>query len=254
MRTIADIIRAGIAAGKNTNEILADVKAEHPGANTSAACVAYYRSKAKKAGDKVIAAAKEPKKTEAAKAVESATGKGGYEVRGIKTFNGMEGAGYNATLYRDGKKVAEVIDDASGGPLMFHWADVKDGTSKTTIRGYDGAPREVNCTKEEALLYKYTESLPDHVCSFEGKDGKPATLQMSPELFVEHLVNDTLLLRDLRRKMKGKVVFVHEGKLWTMKAEPTPANLQKVRDEYKGAVVLNDLDDEKLLGEANKIK
>jgi hypothetical protein len=44
-----------------------------------------------------------------------------YSVRKVKTFIGMEGQGFNATLCRDGKPVANVIDDASGGCIDFHW-------------------------------------------------------------------------------------------------------------------------------------
>lgn len=44
---IADIIRAGLADYKSTASILADVKAAFPASNTTAACVAFYRSKAK---------------------------------------------------------------------------------------------------------------------------------------------------------------------------------------------------------------
>jgi len=49
------------------------------------------------------------------------------EVRGVKTFKGMEGGGYNATVYAAGKKVAELIDDATGGPLMVHVVDTLAG-------------------------------------------------------------------------------------------------------------------------------
>ena len=38
-----------------------------------------------------------------------------YEIKNLKTFNGMEGKGYNANLFRDGKKVAELIDSGDGG-------------------------------------------------------------------------------------------------------------------------------------------
>jgi hypothetical protein len=44
-----------------------------------------------------------------------------YSVRNVKTFTGMEGPGFNATLCRDGKPVAMVIDDASGGCFDFQW-------------------------------------------------------------------------------------------------------------------------------------
>ena len=50
MATIADTTRASLAEGKTNEQVLADVKAAHPTANTSAACVSYYRSKMKKAG------------------------------------------------------------------------------------------------------------------------------------------------------------------------------------------------------------
>src|SRR5687768_17542817 len=97
-----------------------------------------------------------------------------YEAKGIKTFRGQEGEGYNASLYRDGKKVAFVIDDASGGMLDVEWLD----------------------RKEEQLLKDHCVTLPDQVCSFTGEDGQPVTLKMTSEIFIEELVNDALLLKD----------------------------------------------------------
>lgn len=47
--TVAAVIRAGIEAKKDTETILKEVKKAFPAANTSPACVAYYRSKAKAA-------------------------------------------------------------------------------------------------------------------------------------------------------------------------------------------------------------
>lgn len=44
-----------------------------------------------------------------------------YEVKSVKTFMGTEGYGYNCNLYRDGKKVAEVVDTADGGSVNFYW-------------------------------------------------------------------------------------------------------------------------------------
>ena len=44
-----------------------------------------------------------------------------YTVRNVKTFLGTEGYGFNATLCRDGKPVAFVIDDANGGCFHFQW-------------------------------------------------------------------------------------------------------------------------------------
>lgn len=44
-----------------------------------------------------------------------------YSVKNVKTFMGTEGYGYNCNLYRDGKKVAEVVDTADGGLVNFYW-------------------------------------------------------------------------------------------------------------------------------------
>ena len=49
-----------------------------------------------------------------------------YTIKGIKTFMGMEGRGFNATLYRNGRKAAFFIDDASGGPLQIDWVNKKE--------------------------------------------------------------------------------------------------------------------------------
>lgn len=43
----------------------------------------------------------------------------GWTVAKVKFFIGREGHGYNANLLKDGKKVATVIDDASGGETRF---------------------------------------------------------------------------------------------------------------------------------------
>ena len=42
-----------------------------------------------------------------------------YTIKGVKTFRGREGQGFNATLCRDGKPVAHVDDAACGG--CYNW-------------------------------------------------------------------------------------------------------------------------------------
>lgn len=52
-----------------------------------------------------------------------------YEVTKIKTFIGRDGHGLNATLTRDGKKVAFILDEGCGGMVDFDWVDQKHGQS-----------------------------------------------------------------------------------------------------------------------------
>ena len=240
MTTIANTIRAALTAGKTNEQVLADVKAAHPNANTSAACVSYYRSKMKKAG--VVTAKTEPKAI--AKAVAAVSGNPIYSVKGVKTFIGNEGHGFNATLYRDGKAIAFVYDDASGGPVAFEWKDRDQGLVEVVTKDYKGGPWAVKMTHEEQAYHAFVSALPKHVCSFVGEDGKPVEMDVNMEMHASDLVNDVLTLRDVARMTKGKIAFVKaDGKLYTINCEPNDKNIAAVKAKHAGCVVLNGMSD-----------
>lgn len=252
---IADIIRRGIALGSTTDEILEAVRSIHPTAKTNAACVAYYRSKEKKAEGKENPYKEGSVSHAIHKALYPASGHPTYTVKGIKTFVGMEGHGYNASLYRDGKLVAFVIDDASGGPLQVEWKDHAAGKVAVQTKDHKGDPRTVRMTPEEKALHEHATAMPPSVCDWVDPDtGKPAELDMTSELFIEGLVNDALLLKDVAKMTRGKVAFVRDGKLYTVKCEPTAANVAKVKERNPGAVVLNGMDDLTLLATVRAVK
>ena len=46
-----------------------------------------------------------------------------YEVKNLKTFNGRDGGGFEATLYKDGKRIATVFNDGCGGCTRYHFID-----------------------------------------------------------------------------------------------------------------------------------
>lgn len=252
---IADIIRRGIALGSTTDEILEAVRSIHPTAKTNASCVAYYRSKEKKAGGKENPYKEGSVSRAIHKALYPASGHPTYTVKGIKTFVGMGGHGYNASLYRDGKLVAFVTDDASGGPLQIEWKDVSDGLVEVEAKDYKGNPWVVKMTNEEKALHEHATSLPPSVCDWVDPDtGRPAELSMTSELFIEGLVNDALLLKDVAKMTRGKVAFVRDGKLYTVKCEPTADNIAKVKAKHAGAVVLNGMDELTLLAAVRAVK
>lgn len=212
MGTIADTIRSAILAGKTNEEVLAAVKAAHPDSNTSPACVSYYRSKMKKAGTNLPTAPKAPKQTPIAKATTAAVGHG-YTVKGVKNFRGNEGYGFNATLYRDGKAIAFVIDDANGGCYSYEWKD----------------------KAEEAILDAYVKTLPTR--HEYGMD-----LTVDADWFVSDLVDDFNLEKDAAKLTKGKVAILKGGKIYTIKAPNgtvTPQFLELVAKKNAGARVLN---------------
>lgn len=49
-----------------------------------------------------------------------------FSLKVNKTFMGREGHGFNATLYRNGKKVADIHDMADGGICGFYWRNMQD--------------------------------------------------------------------------------------------------------------------------------
>ena len=99
-----------------------------------------------------------------------------YTIKGLKSFIGNEGHGYNVSLYRDGKKVAFVIDDASGGMVDFQWLDWKGGHSL-----------------EELTLLEFLKGKMSPPC-FEGDTES----QTTPEEFVGSLIDDQEIDKKLR--------------------------------------------------------
>lgn len=83
-----------------------------------------------------------------------------YEVKKIKTFMGREGEGFNCTLYRNGKSVADVIDSANGGCYRWAWSDCESERVEVEI---PCGKKIVNrrCTPEEATFLRHVFKQPD---------------------------------------------------------------------------------------------
>lgn len=156
-----------------------------------------------------------------------------YTATKLKTFMGMDCPGYNATLCRDGKPVAEVINDGSGGETMFHWLDAK-ARVEATIIGYDDKPRQVTLTVEEAKLYAFVEALPP--TEFQGKP-----MRVSVDMYVEDLISDLEVEKAVKRALKHPTVL--EGKaIFQWKKHPLDDKLRTyIRSKYPSGVILNDL-------------
>lgn len=101
-----------------------------------------------------------------------------YSVKKVRTFEGREGLGYNADLYRGNKKIASVIDDAHGGDLMINWLD----------------------RNEETLLEQHCATLPP-LPPLPSHPQLPA-LDVDCGLFIEELVNSFQREKDLNKMRK----------------------------------------------------
>ena len=109
-----------------------------------------------------------------------------YSVKNVKSFMGREGYGFNCSLYRDGKRVAFCMDDASGGMVDIEWL--------------------IDAKREQALMDAHVKTLPPVPCEF----GDREPLKMDEGWFVTELVNEfekTKEIRKLQRQCKTKTLY-----------------------------------------------
>ena len=133
-----------------------------------------------------------------------------YTVKGIKSFQGMEGYGYECSLYKDGKRIGTVTDVADGGGMLQ--CNLKDG--------------------EEAALEAYCKTLPKH--HFEA-DGKDHTFDVDPCIFVSELVDNFEEEKRHKRLCKTKTVYLlHDSpeSLWSIKRAYTEQVEQQLKDKH----------------------
>ena len=158
-----------------------------------------------------------------------------YHVKKIVMFNGIEGEGYNCNLYRDKTKIAEVINDASGGDVNFYWTD--QGSPRVETNGidpYKDEPRVFKDTPEESLFRTYCLGLPKWDCN-----GKMVHRCM--DIAIEDLVNDTLSARSLKRALKNIVTFEKDNKVYIYTRKATPENITIFKAKKPDAIILNSL-------------
>lgn len=138
-----------------------------------------------------------------------------YTVKNLKTFLGREGSGYNATLYRDGKKIAFVADMADGAATRFDWVD----------------------RAEEKLLADYVATLPPV------KHGT-YTLTQNADLYVEGLVSNLEVQRKLVSQMKTKTLYFDGDNCYSVKRAYDATVDAGLKAKYPNAIILNALSPE----------
>jgi hypothetical protein len=131
---------------------------------------------------------------------------------------------YSAVLYLDGKPIADVGNHGHGGP--------------------DEARARPGCRDTLAAVEAYFEALPEIETEFM-IDGKPMMLKQSLEMWCETQVTNSLILKDMRRALKNKVLLAEGGKImqysWKGLKEVTPRHIDSIREKHKNATILNGL-------------
>ena len=104
-----------------------------------------------------------------------------YSVCNSKSCDGMDGIAYSCTLLRDGKKIANVINDGNGGPTYFGWV----------IPG------------EEKPFEDYVKTL---TYTFEGE-----TMPHNGETLVGEMLDELEKVKKIKRWSKKTMVFRLKG-------------------------------------------
>ena len=146
------------------------------------------------------------------------------EVKKIKTFMGMDCPGYNCDLHVDGKLVAYVVDDGSGGSTGFCW--VENG-------------KEVWNGKMQKAVEAYCTAMPP----VPVPDSKP--LSMTLELYVALEVEKMGVAKKLQQTLKKATCFKtpknDEGEYQILKLPFTPSVKDVVLKKYPEAIFLNEV-------------
>jgi hypothetical protein len=129
----------------------------------------------------------------------------GYTLKAIKTFTGREGYGFNANLYKGGKKIGMVRDMADGG--CYHYDLPKDD-----IRVLQDDISDLGEVSVKLGEYSFNEKLSEL------------------DTFVSHLLGDIEQDKQLRKLVKkNKIVLIGKElnddgfpKVWTLDGVLTP--------------------------------
>lgn len=84
-----------------------------------------------------------------------------FQLKSVKTFQGMDGIGLNANLYYKNKKVAFVLDEGHGGELniQFFEPDKKEEVFQAVKKYYEKYPKFMFYDTDWGKLTEFVEEL-----------------------------------------------------------------------------------------------
>lgn len=137
------------------------------------------------------------------------------EVKNVKTWTGVEGIGFQASLYADGKRIAVVTDDAWGGEYRY----------------------DVLNQDKFAEVESYIKTLPN--TEYHG-----ISLEPSLDGVMDDLVNEYEENKQFKKLCKKKIVLItpdcNKGEYRLVNVPPTPALINQVKEKYPNAEIVNE--------------
>lgn len=109
-----------------------------------------------------------------------------YSVKNVKTFNGMEGQGFNCSLLKNGKNIGRVDDYANGGCFSY---DIPEN--------------------EKNELIEYCKTSPECKEYINNRDMNDSFLHsLILDCFIDSLINNFLKDKRFKKMCKTKTVFI----------------------------------------------
>lgn len=149
-----------------------------------------------------------------------------YHLKGLKTFTGNEGGGYECNIYLGTKKIARAFNDANGGPDDFHFFDRADEKPFVdfTVAWYETSDAK---SEWEALTKQY------------GGDADPGAAHKM-ESWVGETIDHAENEKRFKRLSKTKALFRLKGDergTWRTLTVPLSAKaVQWIRNKYADQV------------------
>jgi hypothetical protein len=128
-----------------------------------------------------------------------------YTIKNSKSCMSRDGIAWSMTLYRDGVKVAIVMDEGRGGCIDVDWVDRSSGCVEVNWIDYKGQPVVLKCTHEEAKLYEFLRGQ----MSDGGFGDGPK--QMDPDDYFAKLADEHESQKRIKRFCKTKTLFRVKG-------------------------------------------
>ena len=159
-----------------------------------------------------------------------------FDMKGFKTWRGMEGGGYQFTLLHEGSPVATVTEEGNGGPLRIDWHGVSWNGSALPLSSDATAAQKRKAAAQTALTRKAKAALADIVAATPPISvGGGYTVNADEDIVLGSLAE----VADVRKLTKKKTAIADGGKLYTLNAPFTPAVAAHVAAKYPNATVLN---------------
>jgi hypothetical protein len=137
----------------------------------------------------------------------------GFGIKGLKSWQGREGRGSEASLTRHARVVGRGLDEANGGDAHLYWTD--DSARVAFEAAVAGLP-----------LFPVEHS--------------PEGLRIDEGWAFGALCDDFEMTRTLKRKAKTHTIFRVDGKIYTLNVPGSEASRAGVLKRHPTAVFFND--------------